>query len=1014
MMLRRIAIIPIFALLGVFALLFLNSTTRPAHAAGSGDVNCDNISNTVDGLFVMQYDVGQKTASTTCPLTSGKLNTTGCDVNGDSQCNTVDALFILQCDVGIRNVFCPANGTPTATPTKTSTPLPATATPLPATVTPTPTVGSGIIIHYKGLANPNLYAWVVNAGVTTNLRGAWPGTAMTAETNGWYKDTFTQSSINLIFNGGGQQSADLTRTTGEWWYKDGVWTNYNPEDLVPPTVAITNPTAGAVSGTVNITANATDNVGVSKVEFYLGTVKLGEDTTSPYSYSWNTNTSCDGTRALTAKAFDVAGNTTTSSVVNVTLANPNLPPIANAGADFTAVAGVSTSLNGSASRDQDCQIVTYSWSNGLTGATPATIFNTVGTYTITLTVTDNEGATATDSVVVTVVAQTPRTDFRKETIYFLMTTRFNDGDANNNTYCWDDQQAGNVTNQDPCWRGDFKGLVEKLDYIKALGFSAIWITPVVKNMSGYDYHGYHAVDFTEVDPRYVSSGYDYQRLINEVHARGMKIIQDVVFNHNGNFGEENLYPLFTKDNDPNTPDTAANLVNIAPAGKLPANYSTLTPAQQYAARINSMKEDAIDTQHLYHHEKSLSWESYTVQTGQIAGDCVDLNTENPQVYNYLINAYNQYIDMGVDSFRIDTVKHISRLTFNNTFIPAFKARGGENFYMFGEVASRYRQVWNSGIPAISVPFFTWKETATYNWSSTDRTVNAGLVLQHWNDNSTTAGQPTSDNHALNGNNYHAPNWSLRSGHDQIDFPMHWNFANANDAFNTALGGDQFYNDATWNVTYVDSHDYAPDTAPENQRFALGQDVWAENLSLMFTFRGIPTIYYGSEIEFKKGKPIDVGPNAPLENTGRAYFGNHIAGALTVSDFGVYSGATGEVANTLNHPLAQHIRRLNLIRRAVPALQMGQYSRSDISGSSLSFKRRYTANGVDSFALVTISGSATFSNLPGGTYVDVITGNSVTVPNGGSLTANVSGKGNMRVYVLNGSGKIGVDGTYLKP
>ena len=69
-----------------------------------------------------------------------------------------------------------------------------------------------------------------------------------------------------------------------------------------------------------------------------------------------------------------------------------------------------------------------------------------------------------------------RNDFRDETIYFAMTTRFYDGDASNNTHTWDSypMNAG-----DPLWRGDFKGLIQKLDYIKALGFTAIWITPVV-------------------------------------------------------------------------------------------------------------------------------------------------------------------------------------------------------------------------------------------------------------------------------------------------------------------------------------------------------------------------------------------------------------------------------------------------------------------------------------------------------------------------------------------------------
>ena len=95
-----------------------------------------------------------------------------------------------------------------------------------------------------------------------------------------------------------------------------------------------------------------------------------------------------------------------------------------------------------------------------------------------------------------------RTDFRDETIYFAITTRFYDGDPSNNTYCWSGTK--NVAMQDPEWRGDFKGLIERLDYIKALGFTAIWITPIVQNASGLDYHGYHAMDMSRVDQRYLS------------------------------------------------------------------------------------------------------------------------------------------------------------------------------------------------------------------------------------------------------------------------------------------------------------------------------------------------------------------------------------------------------------------------------------------------------------------------------------------------------------------------------
>ena len=96
-----------------------------------------------------------------------------------------------------------------------------------------------------------------------------------------------------------------------------------------------------------------------------------------------------------------------------------------------------------------------------------------------------------------------RTDFRDETIYFAMTTRFYDGDPKNNVCCWDKVDVQKA-HDDPDWRGDFAGLIEKLDYIKALGFTAIWITPVVQNASGEDYHGYHSMDFSSVDLRYES------------------------------------------------------------------------------------------------------------------------------------------------------------------------------------------------------------------------------------------------------------------------------------------------------------------------------------------------------------------------------------------------------------------------------------------------------------------------------------------------------------------------------
>ena len=586
-----------------------------------------------------------------------------------------------------------------------------------------------------------------------------------------------------------------------------------------------------------------------------------------------------------------------------------------------------------------------------------------------------------------------RTDFRDESIYFTITTRFYDGDSSNNTHCWD---AKNDAATDPNWRGDFKGLIEKMDYIKAQGFTAIWITPVVKNASGFDYHGYHAINFKEVDPRYESEDVSFQTVINEAHKRDMKIVLDIVLNHTGNFGEENLFPMFYYDVKNNTTMKAMTR-NRTDYGKLSDSYDTST--NPYGMRIDAMKEDANDTEHIYHHEKNMAYEQYIEQTGQMAGDCVDLNTENPTVANYLVEAYAKFIHMGVDAFRIDTVKHISRLSFNKYYLPAFnyiaKKCGNESFYMFGEVCTRVREVWNHDNPADSSPFYTWNESKEYAWGN--RTTNEASTLQNWNDNSSIGSQPTSNNARLDNNlSYHKPDHSKSSGMGVIDFPMHWNFGSAGNAYNVAVGNDQYYNDATYNVVYVDSHDYAPDEI-QKVRFNKGTNAWKENMSLMFTFRGIPCVYYGSEIEFQAGKTIDEGPNIALADSGRAYFGDNITGSVKVSDFGKYSNASGKLATTLNSTLSKHLQKLNQARLQCIALRRGQYTNSNFSGSGIGFTRRYTEGGTDSVACVVISGSGSFNNLPNGTYKDLYSGNTYNVT-GGTLQANATGQGNVAIFV----------------
>lgn len=931
-----------------------------------------------------------------------------------------------------------------------------------------------IIVHAKGYSH--IWAWWESDGENNNYTGGkWPGKEMTAEVNSWYSTEIKTAKCNVILSnsGNGQTSEKGDElTAGEWWYKDGKWYEGNPEDSVAPIViSFKSSASGTVSGPVVLTAEVTDNSALKKVVFYIGSKEIGSQdvagTSATATYEWNTAYVKNGTYNVRAVAYDAANNASEEKSISVTTKNENLPPVAVISGSSYAKTESTKEFNAENSYDQNGgTIKSYSWSvsGGATissgsGTSKITVKmpSSAGEVTVSLSVMDDENAsseTVTRTVKVREQSQTSG-DFRDETIYFLMTTRFYDGDKSNNRYCWDDESCFNSeTLGDPGWRGDFKGLIEKLDYIKALGFTAIWITPVVENASGLDYHGYHAFDFSRVDPRYESSGATYQDLIDAAHAKGIKIIQDIVLNHTGNFGERNLLPIMKKNY---SEDDGLHSVSASPdhdskdiygnsayaklsAGAKIQGFNTYEDIEKssldsdkkggalYQARLMTMKDDSIDTDdpgRLYHHYGVFQWESYYVQEGQMAGDCVDLNTENPVVAKYLRDCYINYINMGVDAFRIDTMKHISRLTMNKEFIPQFKEAGGEGFFIFGEGCVLRNEVWNAGMPGISVPFYTWnanknKTDASYSWETLPSGAAKNLLMAktHFEDN-TEGIQLTSNNAFLDGNNYHAPDYSKASGLQMIDFFMHHGFENAGAAFGIAKTEDQYFNDATYNVTYVDSHDYGPNSGGYlYTRYSGGTAAWAGNFNLMFTFRGIPCVYYGSEIEFQKNKQIEPytnGNKAPYAESGRAYFGNHLEGSVSADDVGVYT-ASGTVEETLNSTLSQHLMRLNQIRRAIPALRKGQYSTEGCKGKSVAFKRRYTDSNTDSFAAVAINGGATFTGLPAGEYIEVVTGK--TINSNGTITTDSIGEGNMRIYVLKTpsceiDGKIGKDGAYLK-
>jgi len=176
--------------------------------------------------------------------------------------------------------------------------------------------------------------------------------------------------------------------------------NVGPVDN-PPTVSLISPAnASVITGAVTLSATANDDNGINEVVFKVDGSEVGSDTTAPYELIWNSANVSDGSHTISATAIDTALQTKSDSVT-ITVDNINDTPVANAGPDLSGYAGEAVVLNGSSSFDPDGSIVSYDWNFGdgssASGATVSHTYTTIGLYTATLTVTDNDGATDTDT-----------------------------------------------------------------------------------------------------------------------------------------------------------------------------------------------------------------------------------------------------------------------------------------------------------------------------------------------------------------------------------------------------------------------------------------------------------------------------------------------------------------------------------------------------------------------------------------------------------------------------------------
>lgn len=300
------------------------------------------------------------------------------------------------------------------------------------------------------------------------------------------------------------------------------------------------------------------------------------------------------------------------------------------------------------------------------------------------------------------VIETHVDDWRDQVIYQVMIDRFANGDVNNDY---------NVTqNPDVMARymgGDYQGVIDNVDYLNALGITAVWISPVVTNVEEdadvASYHGYWTQDFMGVNPHFGDLA-KLREMVDVLHDNGILVILDIVVNHIGQL----FYYDINRNGSPDTTqygsgqagDDLTMIMEWDPAydprgiqGWTSLGESGPAPLQWvYMPGINRMPpQPAVFHDDSFYNRRGrvTDWNVHEqVERGDFPGGLKDLDTTNPEVQQALIDVFSYWIETAdLDGFRIDTLKHVEN-DFWNTFAPAVRANaaamGKDRFLMFGE------------------------------------------------------------------------------------------------------------------------------------------------------------------------------------------------------------------------------------------------------------------------------------------------------------------------------------------
>ncbi|MCR6662635.1 MAG: alpha-amylase family glycosyl hydrolase [Luteimonas sp.] len=450
--------------------------------------------------------------------------------------------------------------------------------------------------------------------------------------------------------------------------------------------------------------------------------------------------------------------------------------------------------------------------------------------------------------------------FASEAVYFVVTDRFVNGDPANDHRDQGGERRTFDIPLDPCdgvagnigyLGGDFRGLLENAGYIRDLGFTAVWLTPIIDNpdeaFTGGDeidctsflsdrgktgYHGYWGVNFFELDEHLPSGDLDFRGLTSGLRGHGLKTVLDIVGNHGS--------PAYTMTADQ------------PKFGKIYDRYGTLLADHQ---NLPPEKLDpANNPLHRFYNTKR--------DLAQLA----DLDPDNPEVVDYLVDSWLYWIGQGVDALRIDTIRH-QPLSFWKEASDRIRAEH-PGMYMFGEAfddkaenIAPFTLPENGGISVLDFPMKTaMVEVFGSKQSGFERLADA-LYLE---------------------DSPYANVYDLATFYDNHDMPR----IDASDA------------------GFIDAHNW------------------------LFTVRGIPVVYYGSETGFMRGHGEHGG--------NRAYFGQERIDAASQS------------------PIFTPLQRIATLRRESVALQRGLQVNLKLEGDQAAFYRVYQHDGVAQTALVLLN------------------------------------------------------------